>query len=194
MWTKCKLWCVKHAKGPYGKFWLGVISISEAIFLPVPIDMFMMMMLLIEENRKRWVYFATLTMLTSVLGAIIGYWLAYYLYDSIGQALITLYGYQSEFTSVQGLLDNGIFVFTMIGTISPIPYKIFVITAGFVKANFMVFLFASLLGRSIRLYLSAWLVYKYGEVGLRIAKRYGTHVSIIGVVLLIIYILGYIYL
>ncbi len=194
MLSRSKQWCIKHAKGPYGKFWLGFISACEAIFLPVPIDMFMMGMLLIEENRKRWVYFATLTMMTSVLGAVIGYALAYFLFDSIGRNIITLYGYQSEFDGVQGLLNHGIFVFTMIGTISPIPYKFFVLTAGFVKANFLIFLFASILGRSIRLYLSAWLVYKYGEPGLRMAKRYGVHASIIGVVLLVVYILGYMYL
>jgi membrane protein YqaA with SNARE-associated domain len=156
--------------------------------------MFMMGMLLIEENRKRWVYFATLTMITSVLGAVVGYLLAFFLFDTIGREFITLFGYQQAFGEVKILLDKGVFVFMMIGSISPIPYKIFVLTSGFVKANFWVFLIASLLGRSIRLYLSAWVVYKYGDHGIKVSKRYGKHISIISVVLIIVYILGYMYL
>ena len=194
MICKSKDWLIKHTKGSYGKFWLGFLSMSEAIFLPIPIDAFMMGMLLIEENRKKWVYFATLTMLMSIVGAIIGYFLASYLFTTFGSDIVYIYGYNTQFESVRALLDHGIFMFMIIGAISPIPYKIFVLTAGFIKANFVIFLVASVIGRSFRLYLSAWLVYKYGDQGVKIMKRYGVHLGVIGVVLILVYTLGYIYL
>lgn len=194
MWCKCKEWATKHATGRYGQLWLSVLSVSEAIFLPVPTDTFMMGMLLIGENRKRWVYFATITMASSVLGAVIGYFLAFFLFNTFGPSFIELSGAGVQFKKVQEFLDHGIFIFTFIGAVSPIPYKLFVLTAGFIKANFFIFLIASIIGRSVRLYLSAWLVYKYGEQGITIMKRYAVQITIVSVALLIVYVLGYMFL
>jgi len=59
------------------------------------------------------------------------------------------------------------------------------------KVNFWVFLLASIIGRSSRLYLSAWLVHKYGKQSMMLVSRYTVHITIIVVVVLVVYILGY---
>ncbi len=194
MLQKYKELLIRHASGRHGMSWLGLLSITESIFLPIPTDSLMMGMLLIGDNRKRWVYIATVTMVTSVIGAVIGYFIAFFLFDSFGNWLIDMMHAREEFGSVHKFLNHGAFIFTFIGAVSPIPYKLFVLTAGFVKINFVVFLVASIMGRSLRLYFSAWLVYKYGEKSIKLANRYGLHLAIIGVVLFIVYILGYMWL
>jgi len=191
MWCKCKNWFVEHLAGTHGKVWLGIFSFTESIFLPVPTDTFMMLVLLVKENIKRWMYYATLTMVTSVLGAVVGYMLAFWLFDLFGPQFIALYGLEEEFIKAQGFLEKSVFLFTFVGAVSPIPYKLFVLTAGFMKVNFWVFLAASIVGRSFRLYLSAWLVHKFGQQSIVFVKRYTVHITIVSLSVLLVYILGY---
>jgi len=183
-----------HMTGAYGQWWLGFFSFVESIFLPVPTDTIMMIMLFAKDNARRWFYYATLTMVTSVLGAFAGYMLAFWLFDAFGPYLISLYGLEHEFAMVQHFLNHGVFVFTFIGAVSPIPFKLFVLTAGFMKIDFWVFMFASVIGRSIRLYVSAWLVYAYGRQSLALVKKYSVHITIIALAVLLVYILGYIWI
>jgi membrane protein YqaA with SNARE-associated domain len=194
MWIHCKEWFIRHATGKYGKIWLGFFSATESIFLPVPTDTFMVAILLAGENVKRWFYYATLTMVTSVIGAVIGYFLAFWLFDLFGPPIIAFYGLEEEFIKTQNFFSESVFLFTFIGAVSPIPYKIFVLTAGFMKVNFFVFLIASILGRSMRLYISAWVAHKYGPQGLRLVIRYSAHLTVIALGVLVAYILGYMFL
>ena len=189
-----KKWFIKHAQEPWSIWFLGFFSFTESIFLPVPTDTLMMLMLLIGENAKRWLYYATITMLTSVLGATVGYILSFWLFDVFGTHFIALYGLEDVFHNTQLRYTESVFLFTFIGAISPIPYKIFVLSAGFLKVNFITFIIASIVGRSMRLYLSAWLVYAYGEKGVLLARRYAMHLLIIGCSIIVVYILGYIVL
>jgi len=194
MWQKYKDWFIEHLAGTYGKVWLGLFSATESIFLPIPTDTFMMLVLLIKDNAKKWLYYATLTMVTSVLGAVIGYMLAFWLFDLFGPQLISFYGLENEFVKAQNFLDKSVFIFMFIGAVSPIPFKLFVLTAGFMKVNFWVFLFASIVGRSFRLYISAWLVHKYGKQSIDLVKKYTIHIIIISVSVLAVYILGYMWM
>jgi membrane protein YqaA with SNARE-associated domain len=194
MWCKSKEWFIKHLSGHYGQAWLGTFSFTESIFLPLPTDSFMMLVLLVKDNAKRWIYYATLTMLTSVLGAVVGYFLAFWIFDLFGPQLIHFYGLEEEFMKAQNFLDKSVFLFTFVGAVSPIPYKLFVLTAGFMKVNFFVFLLASIVGRSARLYLSAWLVHKYGKQSVIFIKKYTTHITVIAIAILAVYILGYMFM
>ncbi len=194
MWCKCKDWFIEHLAGTHGKVWLGLFSFTESIFLPVPTDTFMMLVLLVKDNIKRWVYYATITIVTSVLGALVGYLLAFWLFDLFGLQFIAFYGFEEEFIKAQSFLDRSVFLFTFIGAVSPIPFKIFVLTAGFMKVNIWVFLLASIIGRSVRLYFSAWLVHTFGHQSVVLVKRYTVHITIIAVSVLAVYALGYMWM
>ena len=117
MWHKIKNRFIEHLSGKYGKVWLGLFSFTESIFLPVPTDTFMMLILLIKNNIKKWIYYATFTMITSVLGAVAGYLLAFWFFDLFGTSIITLYGLEADFIKVQGFLDKSVFIFTFIGAL-----------------------------------------------------------------------------
>ena len=46
---------------------------------------------------------------------------------------------------------------------TPIPFKVFTISAGAFDINFLMFLFAGLVSRSARFFLVGWLIWKFGE-------------------------------
>ncbi len=180
---------VDYLAGKHGRVWLGIISFTESIFLPFPTDIFMMLTLLVRNNAERWVYYATLTTITSVLGGVAGYLLSFWLFDVFGYSFISLLGLEAQFDQTRLYLEENVFIFTFIGAVTPLPFKVFVIAAGFMKVNFLTFLLASVLGRSVRLYFGAWLVRKYGKWGILFARRYTPHITIMSLIILIVYVL-----
>ena len=68
---------------------------------------------------------------------------------------------------------------------TPIPYKLFTITAGFVKSNFITFMVVSLVARSARFFLVAGLIWKFGPQIKKFIDKYFNILSIGFMVLLI---------
>jgi len=56
--------------------------------------------------------------------------------------------------------------------LTPLPYKLTTITAGVARVDLLVFLVASLMARSCRFFLVAWILYKWGEPSKRFIDRY----------------------
>jgi len=104
---------------------------------------------------------------------------------------IAFYSAEESFVKVQNFFNNSVFLFTFIGALTPLPYKIFVLTAGFMKVDFWVFLVASIFGRGMRLYISAWLTHKYGQQSIGLVARYSVHITVISIGVLLCYLLGY---
>jgi len=71
---------------------------------------------------------------------------------------------------------------------SPIPYKIFTITAGILQMQFLPFLFASLIGRGSRFYLVAFLM-KIG--GAKMEQKLEKYIDVLGWLVVLLGILIY---
>ena len=154
-------WVIKWANTKYSILVLIIFSFLESSISPFPID-FLLTAMCIGNPRMSFVY-ASLASLFSVLGGIFSYLIGYLFMESIGFYIINLYGYGIEFDSLILSFRNYNFIAILISAFSPVPYKIFAITAGAVSADFIEFLVASALGRSARFILNALLFYLYGE-------------------------------
>ncbi len=184
---KSKEWFISRAQSVHAKVWLFVLTAAEAIVFPLPIDPLLVAILLV--NSKKWLRYALLTTTASVVGAFIGYFIGLFFFDIVGRPLIDLYGLQEQFASVQELLAGGVFIFTLVSAVVPIPFKIFVLAAGFTKANFFLFMLAAILGRGLRYVLVAYLTHKFGIQSMSLLRRYSIEVTLVGVVSILIYIL-----
>jgi membrane protein YqaA with SNARE-associated domain len=104
---------------------------------------------------------ALLTTIASVLGGIAGYFLGVWAVDWL-QPLIIDWGYADKFDQAKDLFNRwGIWAVLAAG-FSPIPYKLFTITAGLLSMAFLPFVIASAIGRGLRFFLVAGLVAKVG--------------------------------
>jgi membrane protein YqaA with SNARE-associated domain len=145
-----------HKKAPH---YLASLSFAESSFFPIMPDLMLIPMVLAKPNR--WQYLALLTTISSVLGGIFGYLLGYMLFDSL-QPYITSWGYQDTFAiAQQWFIDWGIWIVFAAG-FSPIPYKVFTITAGALSMLFLPFVIASLIGRGARFFLVAGMLAYFG--------------------------------
>lgn len=139
--------------------YLATVSFAEASFFPIPVAVMLLPMCFAKPNRAY--KFAALTLIFSVLGGIAGYllgWGAYGLIEPLIQGHIA----QLENAKVW-FSEYGVWIVLMAG-FSPVPYKMFTITAGVLTMPFIPFVIASIIGRASQFYLIAFLVSKFGPV------------------------------
>lgn len=140
--------------------YLGLMSFAEAVFFPVPVDVMLAPMVLARPERA-W-YLAALTTVTSVLGGLVGYFLGLWAYQSVEPVLISL-GYDDTLTNIMSLFAYWGFWFVFIAGFTPIPYKIFTISAGAAGIGLIPFVLGSVIGRAGRFFLVSAIVYWGGK-------------------------------
>ena len=136
---------IRWSRHPHASRYLGGLSFAESMFFPIPPDVMLAPMSLSQPSRA-W-YFAMLTTLTSVLGGIAGYILGYFAFEAWLQPVIESAGYQPKLeNAMEWFTDYGVWIVFVAG-FSPIPYKVFTISAGFLQMAFLPFVLASAVSR-----------------------------------------------
>ncbi|MDO6565796.1 YqaA family protein [Alteromonas sp. 1_MG-2023] len=147
---------IRWARHRHAVKYLGGLSFAESVFFPIPPDVMLAPMALSQPD-KAW-RFALITTLASILGGIAGYWLGYFAFDAWLSPIIESWGYTHKIeTATQWFADYGVWVVFVAG-FSPIPYKVFTTSAGFLQMAFFPFLIASAVGRGARFFLVAGLM------------------------------------
>ena len=157
-------WVLHWAYTPYALPALIILSFAESSFFPIPPDV-MLLPLCLGEPRKAF-KFAFWCSVASVLGGIAGYWLGFGLWNSGLDQFCFDYipGFTPEvFERVQGLYEEWSFWIVFTAGFSPLPYKVFTVTAGVCGIDFTMFVLASIVSRSARFFLEAWLLRRFGE-------------------------------
>src|SRR5262249_22603503 len=131
-------------------------------------------------------FYATVCTVTSVAGGILGYVIGAALYDSVGQWLIHLYGYDDKAEAFRhAYREYGAWIILLKG-LTPIPYKIVTITSGLAAYPIIPFVVLSIITRGMRFYLLAFLIHRYGaKARAIIEERLGFWVTVAGIVLVV---------
>ena len=139
-------------------------------------------------KRKNWVYWGVFTAFFSVLGGIFGYIIGFALFNAFGEYIINLYSLQDEMMRLGEAFARYEFLTIFSAALTPIPYKVFTISSGLFKVNFIIFLLASILGRALRSLIVAWLSERFGPL---VVKQIRDHVvlSSIGIVVFVLAII-----
>lgn len=175
-------WCIAAAYKPFATWIMGAVSFMESSFFPVPPDAMLIPMSL-ARPEKAYSY-AFLCTWTSVAGGLLGYAIGAVLYDSVGQWVISLYGYGEKVDAFrQAYNEYGAWIILLKG-LTPIPYKIVTITSGFAGYDLPMFILLSFIARGGRFYLVAFLLSRYGQRARTIIEeRLGLWVTIAAVLL-----------
>lgn len=173
-------------RSSYAGWILAAISFAESLFAPIIIDPFLVA--LIFAKRESWVRFISIAVIFSVLGGVAGYLLGALFYDTVGRPLLELYGFTDGFEAVANELTANGFVFVLLGALTPVPYKLVAIASGLVQVNFVTFLFASIIGRFLRLALVGLAAHVVGPHALPLIRRHLLTCAYIVAFLLLLYI------
>jgi len=171
----------KHAER-----YLTGLSFAESSFFPIPPDVMLAPMALARPERA--FFLAMITTIASVCGGILGYIIGMGFYEWI-QPLIEGDGrWASKYQMTQQWFSEwGVWAIFIAG-FSPIPYKIFTITAGIMQMVFLPFVIASLIGRGARFYLVALLM-RWG--GAAMEKKLEKYVDILGWLIVLLGLVAY---
>lgn len=204
-------WVLGWADKPHSEIFLFLLAFSESSWFPIPPGVILIPLVL--GNKKKWIRYATITLIASVLGGIFGYFIGWKLWWN-GYVAIPYFGSVGEanqwilmpkFTILANFFFNiipgftkGVFyviqkkfemynfwiVFT--AGFSPIPYKMITITAGAFNINFAIFIIASIISRGARFFLVTGIVRIFGERAKKFIDKYLNLLAFSLVLLLII--------
>ncbi len=153
-------WVIGWADTKYAEPALGAISFAESSFFPIPPD-FLLLPMGIGRPEKA-IRFGAITWATSVLGGMVGYLIGWVFFDTIGLRIIEFYGVMDKYFTFRELFDRYNFAIIMVAGLTPLPYKVFTITAGVAVVNFPVFMLGSILSRGVR-FMSEGAILYYGD-------------------------------
>jgi membrane protein YqaA with SNARE-associated domain len=139
---------------------LAGLCFLEAMILPVFPEI-MLAPMIIADRMRAW-RLATICTIASVTGGLAGYAIGYFLFDTVGKAIIDFYGAGDGFASLtQSFNENGPLMI-LIGALSPIPYKVITITSGVAGLDLWTFVIYGLIGRALRYFVPCGLFYFFG--------------------------------
>jgi len=176
-------WVLHWAETPYGSWALFLLALAESSFFPVPPDV-LLIALAISIPAKSFRY-ALICSAGSLLGGVIGYLIGYQFMDLIGLRIVDFYGLTQQYAAVGDLYNRYNAWAVGVAGFTPIPYKIFTISAGAFKINFIVFFIASAISRSARFFLVGWLIYAFGPEIKLFIDRYFNILAVTFAILLI---------
>ena len=182
-------WVTGFADSPWAVLILVVNSFTEAIFNPVPPDPLLIAMSFLHQNLA--LVYAALVTAASVLGALVGHWLG----QRYGRPLILKFISEKKVDRVEQLFQSyGMWVI-LVAAFTPIPYKVFAVTAGVMELDRRTFLVASIVGRGARFFLLGGLIFFFGQsIQGFLESRFEEVTIFFSVLLIVAVVVGYFYL
>lgn len=157
-----------------------LMTICESIFLFVPPEVFMTPP--IVANKKRAVPTVVAAALGSIVGGAIAYMIGLWLFDSVGVWLIENFASMEKFQVAQELfIKHGILII-LITAVTPVPYKLMAMCAGFMGFPALLFLGVSAIFRTGRFAIVGWILWRFQEHANAIVKKYFWQLTLAAVV------------
>ncbi len=140
---------------------LALVSFAESSFFPLPPDVLLVPMIL-AQPRRAWLIAAVCT-IASVLGGYVGYAIGFFLFDALGRPLLEFYHAMDKYEAFKAsFAEWGAWIIVIKG-LTPIPFKLVTIASGAAQFSLPAFTLASLVSRSLRFFLLAALLWRFGE-------------------------------
>lgn len=176
-------WVLHWAETPYGTWALFLLAFCESSFFPIPPDV--LLIALAVAIPKKSLKYALVCSAGSVLGGCLGYLIGWQFMEGIGERIIAFYGLTQKYDYIKVLYTNYDAWAIGIAGFTPIPYKVFTISAGAFDINFPVFIIASTISRSARFFLVGGLIYIFGPKIQTFIDKYFNILAIAFTVLLV---------
>ena len=189
--------CLNLAAHKSSNFYLGLVSFIESSFFPIPPDV--MIIPIVISQKKEFIEIFLIASIFSVLGGILGYLIGY-LFSDFAMYVIEFYNYEDKVKNLKLSMSEGSGFIAWLSILflagfTPLPYKAFTIASGLIAFNLPVFIIVSLISRSLRFFIVAFLSYKFGELFTEYMNKHGSKwFTAIGIFIVIIFVFVYLVL
>ena len=188
--------CVTWAGYKYAKQILAIEAFIESSFFPIPPDVMIIPMVISKKKNYLKIFF--IASIFSVLGGIFGYILGAIFFD-IAINIIEFYGYEKKVIYLKDNLSqgNGFLAWLSIlflAGFTPLPYKVFTIASGLIGFNLLIFILVSLISRSMRFFIIAYLSFKFGDLFTEFMDKNGSKwFTVLGLLLILIFVIIFLF-
>ena len=188
--------CLELARHKLSKPFLAFVSFIESSFFPIPPDVMIVPMVLAKKEEYLKIF--SIATIFSVLGGVLGYLLGS-LFLEFSMSIIEFYNYEDKVFELQEKLSNKAGLVFWIGTLflagfTPLPYKVFTITSGFIGFNLYIFIIISLISRGLRFFIISYLSMKFGDKFEILLRKEGFKwFTFIGILIVLIGLVFYFY-
>jgi membrane protein YqaA with SNARE-associated domain len=173
LYSRALVW----ARGPHALYYLCGLSFVEAFIFPIPPEIMLAPMAL--GRRHKAFYFANLSLLFSLLGALVGYALGHWAFQALHPLLDSLHLLAPIERGVATLSAQmaghrwGMFGVLILAAVQPVvPMKFVTWACGIMGVPIAPFLLCIGLGRGKRVWLLALLIRLFGERAEKILHKY----------------------
>ena len=160
MLQKLYNWTMSLAQSPYALLILAIVSFFEASVFPIPPDALMIPMILAAPRRAFLI--ASITTVSSVLGGSLGYATGIFLFEEVGRPVLEFYGKTDAFHTFKDFYNAYGPVVLLFSGITPFPFKATTILSGATGLDFGMFMAFTFIGRAVRFYIVAALLWNFG--------------------------------
>ena len=150
-------WVEGFADSPWAVAILVLNSFTESIFNPIPVDPLLIGMGILNPHLA--LLYAALATAASVIGALAGHWLGL----RFGRPLVLKFISEKKVSRVEDMFQRYGSWAILIAAFTPIPYKVFAVTAGVLEMERRPFIVASIIGRGARFFLLGGLIFFFGQ-------------------------------
>jgi len=181
-------WVLSWAHSPYSVPALFILAFTESSFFPIPPDVLLIALALAKPQLSLW--YASVCTVGSVVGALFGYLIGFAFWQAVGEYFF-LYvpGFTRElFTQICTSYEQHSVVIIFTAAFTPIPYKVFTVTAGVSKISLLPFIIASIIGRGARFFLVGFLFKHFGPTVKIYIDKY---LNLLTILVVIIYFLAF---
>ncbi len=165
-------WTIRLAEHSHALWALAVVAFIESSFFPIPPDVLMIPMILARPSRA-WLI-ASVALVASVLGGLLGYAIGAFFYESVGQPILESMGKTHAMEEFNTRFNDFGFWAVLGAGVTPFPYKVITIMSGWTGMPLGTFIATSILARALRFFVVAGLLWGFGEpIRAFIEKRLG---------------------
>jgi membrane protein YqaA with SNARE-associated domain len=133
----------------------------------------------------------TIAIVASSLGALLGYAVGFWFWESLGTALVEHYGYAAQVADYRETFAQwGVWII-ILKSLTPIPFKLVAIAAGLAQMNLWSFALAVVAGRVLHFVMVAGLVRWLGAKGTELLRRYERRAAAIAAIALVALVAGF---
>ena len=186
MFNRIYQYILDRISHPHAEKYLYGLSFCESSFFPVPPDIMLAPMCAVSPQHA--IRYGLWTTFFSVLGGLLGYAIGFFFFALFNEWLMQSNYWEDYLKAVSLFQDWGGFA-VFVSAFSPIPYKVFTVSAGVLEQNLFIFATASVLGRGLRFMLVALLLRWMGPKVLPYIERWVPTIGWLTVILLAIAII-----
>ena len=189
--------CLNLAGHKNSNFYLGLVSFIESSFFPIPPDVMIVPMVI--AKKKEFIKIFLIASIFSVSGGILGYLIGYLFFD-LAMYVMEFYNYEDQIENLKSTMSEGSGFLAWLSILflagfTPLPYKAFTISSGLIAFNLPIFIIVSIISRSLRFFIVAFLSYKFGELFTEYMNKHGSKwFTVIGILIVIIFVFTYLFL